>query len=185
MENDISKIKQELEQTRKEFWNIDPEAGAVLQALIHAAKPQNILEVGTSNGYSAIIMGEIASRYGAHITSIEFFPERLTLAKQNIDRAGLTEHISILQGDAAEILPNLAEQQHLYQFIFLDANKEEYALYFTNVMKMIASRGIIVADNTISHRKKLGAFFDAIQNEPRANALELSIGTGLTIITIS
>lgn len=185
MENDLSNIKHELEQTRKEFWNIDPEAGMALQALIHATKPQNILEVGTSNGYSAIIMGEVASLYGAHITSIEFFPERIELAKQNIERAGLTKHISILQGDAAEILPSLVKQQHLYQFIFLDANKEEYALYFANAMKMIASHGIIVADNTISHKKKLGAFFDAIKNEPRANALELSIGTGLTIITIS
>ena len=64
-----------------EYWNIDPNSGAVLQALIHAQKPKNILEVGTSNGYSAILMGNVASLYGGNITTIEFFDERVKLPK--------------------------------------------------------------------------------------------------------
>jgi predicted O-methyltransferase YrrM len=171
-------------ESQAEYWNIDPNAGQVLQALIHAQKPKEILEIGTSNGYSAILMGKIASQYGGKITTIEFFEERAQLATENIANEKLSETITILPGDAMEILPRLVAEKKKYQFIFLDANKEEYVLYFKNAMQMIEPRGIIVADNTISHAKKLTEFFTAVQEEPRAHVLELSIGTGLFVIRV-
>lgn len=165
----------------KEYWNIDSAAIQVLQAIIHAKKPKNILEVGTSNGYSAIQMGNIASRYGGKITTIEFFEERFQLAKKNIAEEGLSETIEVLQGDAVEIMRDFSPS---FDFIFLDANKEEYPLYFTQAMRLISHNGIIVADNTVSHAKKLIEFFQAVALEPRATTLDLSIGTGLVIITV-
>lgn len=167
----------------QEFWNIDKNAGMLLQAIIHTARPMKILEIGTSNGYCAIQMGMVAKEYGGTIQTIEFFPERVQLAQENIKEANLSDTIEVLQGDAMEILPNLTSSK--FDFIFIDANKEEYADYFKYSMQMISPGGIIIADNTVSHRNKLSAFFEAIKNEPHAHALELDIGTGLMVIRVS
>ncbi|MEK7499950.1 MAG: O-methyltransferase [Patescibacteria group bacterium] len=168
-------------ESRAEYWNIDPEAIQVLQAIIHAQKPKRILEVGTSNGYSAILMGKVAKKYGGKITTIEFFEERFQLAKKNIADEGLSETIEVIQGDAVEILKSFSPS---FDFIFLDANKQEYPLYFAQAMRLITPGGIIIADNTLSHAKKLTDFFQAVAKQPRATALELSIGTGLMVITV-
>lgn len=190
---------------QKKYWNIDRQAGALLQALIHTHKPQHILEVGTSNGYSAILMGKVAKTYGGNIQTTEFFEERVQLARENIEKEGLSETVEVLQGDAMEILPSLvgAPEKLLgltvknpsveeartnlqpFDFVFLDANKEEYVAYFTYAIQLMPKGGIIIADNTISHRNKLSAFFEAVKNEPRANALELTIGTGLMVMTVT
>jgi len=163
------------------YWNVDEQAAELLQALVHTHQPKEILEVGTSNGYSAIMMGAIASRYGGKITTIEYFEERVKLAHENIHAAGLSQTIQILKGDATDILPSLTKK---FDFFFLDANKEEHVLYFGHVMRLANPGAIIVADNTISHRKKLSEFFEAVEREQRAKALELSIGTGLMVITV-
>lgn len=204
-------------ESQKKYWNIDPMSGALLQTLIHTHKPKHILEIGTSNGYSAILMGHVAQQYGGKIQTIEFFEERIKLARENIQKEELQETIEVLRGDAMEILPTLltspnpawpagrpsfvrrgnapytppyeggvggGSSAQSFDFVFLDANKEEYAAYFKYAMKLIVPNGIIVADNTISHRNKLSAFFEAVANEPRANTLELEIGSGLMIITV-
>lgn len=168
-------------ESQKKYWNVDPASGALLQALIHTHKPKNILEVGTSNGYSAILMGHVAKQYGGHIQTIEFFEERVKLARENIETENLKETIEVLQGDATEILKSLTQK---FGFVFLDASKEEYADYFRLSIPLMPLGGIIVADNTISHREKLSAFFEAVKGEARANAQELEIGTGLMVINI-
>lgn len=169
-------------ESQKEFWNIDPISGTLLEALIHAKKPQQILEVGTSNGYSAIRMGHVVKQYGGHITTIEFFGQRVELARKNIQDEWLSETIEVLQGDAIEIMSAFSSLS--FDFIFLDANKEEYVLYFKYAMQLVQPNGIIIADNTISHDKKLTEFFAAVKQEPRAHALELSIGAGLLLIRV-
>ncbi len=171
-------------ESQAEYWNIDPNAGELLQAVIHAQKPLEILEIGTSNGYSAILMGRVASQYNGKITTIEFFEERVKLATENIAQENLSDTITVFQGDADQVLPKLVQDKRTFQFIFLDANKGEYKMYFEYAMQMIEPNGIIIADNTVSHAKKLTEFFKAVQEEPRAHAIELSIGTGLMVIRV-
>ncbi|OGY31595.1 MAG: hypothetical protein A3C02_04710 [Candidatus Andersenbacteria bacterium RIFCSPHIGHO2_02_FULL_45_11] len=156
-------------ESQKKYWNIDPASGALLQSLIHTHKPQNILEVGTSNGYSAILMGNVAKSYGGHIKTIEFFGERVQLARENIQKEELSETIEVLQGDALEILSRFLplpegelEGVGVFDFIFLDAAKEEHADYFKFAMQLMPLGGIIVADNTISHKNKLSEFFEKV-----------------------
>lgn len=170
--------------SKAEYWNIDPQAGELLQAVIHTQKPKEILEIGTSNGYSAILMGKVASQYNGKVTTIEFFEERVKLATENIQHENLSETITILQGDADQVLPKLLAEKKRFNLIFLDANKGEYKMYFDYAMQMIEPNGVIIADNTVSHANKLADFFNAIREEPRAHVLELSIGTGLVVIRI-
>ncbi|HSX24692.1 MAG TPA: class I SAM-dependent methyltransferase [Candidatus Andersenbacteria bacterium] len=184
MEKHIELLKKQLETTREQFWNVDPNAGQLIQALIYSHQPKHILEIGTSNGYSAIIMAEIASQYGGHVTTIEYFEKRISLAQENIRQAGLTDSITILQGNAVEVLTSFVDENKKFDFFFLDANKKQYAEYFINCMQLVNPQAIITADNTISHRNQLNEFFEVIYKEKRAHILELSIGMGLVVITI-
>jgi predicted O-methyltransferase YrrM len=166
-------------ESQAEYWNIDPQAGQLLQALIFTHQPKQILEIGTSNGYSAILMASIAKQYGGHITTIEFFQKRIDLAKENIEKENLLKYIDIIQGDAMTILKTLDIP---FDFFFIDATKREYADFFKECMRLANPNAIIVADNTVSHRDKLDSFFEEIKKEKNIDILELEIGTGLVII---
>lgn len=183
MHSDISLLKKELEATQEQFWNIAPEAGQLLQALIFTHTPKQILEIGTSNGYSAILMAEIASQYGGHITSIEFHEKRIILAQDNLAKAGLSDSVTILQGDALEVLKKFQDER--FDFVFIDANKKQCGDYFTQCIRVANPGAIIVADNTISHRHSLDSFFEAIKHTKNIDILESEIGTGLVIIKVT
>ena len=165
-----------------QFWNIDKTAGQLLQALVFTHQPKQILEIGTSNGYSAILMAEIASQYNGHITSIEFHEKRIILAQENLEKAGLSNSVTILQGDALEVLKNIQDQR--FDFFFIDANKKQYGEYFTECMRLANPRAIIVADNTISHRHSLDSFFEELKKAQDITILESEIGTGLVIVQV-
>lgn len=165
-----------------QFWNIDTAAGQLLQALVFTHQPKNILEVGTSNGYSAILMAEIASQYGGHITTIEFHEKRIILAKNNLQKAGLLNLVTILQGDALEILHGFEKER--FDFFFIDANKKQYGEYFKECMRLANHGAIIVADNTISHRHSLDSFFKELEIAKDLDVLESEIGTGLVIVKV-
>ena len=182
MKEDIRMLKKELESTQDQFWNIDKDAGELLQSLVFIHRPKQLLEIGTSNGYSAILMAEVASQYGGHITTIEYFEKRIELAQENITKAGLSDSISILQGDALEVLQTLEQR---IDFAFIDANKKQYGKYLEHCLRLTNPGALIVADNTISHRNKLDDFFTAIQTNKSIDVLEVEIGTGLVITSTS
>ena len=181
-------------ESSKEFWNVDTNAGNLLQALIFTHRPKHILEIGTSNGYSAVLMAKIAQQYGGHITTIEYFEKRIALAKENAAQEGVGDGITFLQGDALEVLrslssplppsPKTGEGTSGFDFFFIDANKKQYAQYLEHCLRLANPEAIIVADNTISHRNKLDDFFAALENNQKIRFIELAIGTGLAVIQV-
>ncbi|MCM1498131.1 MAG: O-methyltransferase [Clostridium sp.] len=111
--------------------------------LIH--KPARVLEVGTAVGFSAIYMSQYLPPDG-HITTIEKWPPRIEQAKQNFARACVTDRITLLEGDAADILRNLSGT---YDFIFMDAAKGQYIHYLPDVVRLLATGGVLVSDNVL------------------------------------
>jgi predicted O-methyltransferase YrrM len=97
----------QLEKTKKEFWNISHEVGTLLNLLIKVGRYRNILEVGTSNGYSAIWFALAAQEIGGHVVSIEYFQHRLDLAKKNLSECDLLGKTTLIHGKALEILKKL------------------------------------------------------------------------------
>lgn len=124
---------------------IRPETASFLLFLISLKKPLSILEVGTAVGYSAIRMSEVMPA-GATITTIEKYPPRIEEAKRNFARAPRGCDITLLEGDAADILKTLDKP---YDLIFMDAAKGQYIHFMPEVMRLLAPGGILVSDNVL------------------------------------
>lgn len=124
---------------------IRPETQNLLQLLISMNKPTTILEVGTAVGFSAILMAEAAGE-DCKITTIENYEKRIPIAKANFDRANKSGQITLLEGDAMEILPTLDGP---YDFIFMDAAKGQYINFWPEIKRMVNSKTVIVTDNVL------------------------------------
>lgn len=118
---------------------------SLLKFLLAAKKPEQILEVGTAIGFSALLMSEYAPD-GCHITTIEKYEKRIPLARENFKKAGKEDAITLLEGDATQILQELTGS---YDLIFMDAAKGQYIHFLPEVMRLLAPGGLLVSDNVL------------------------------------
>ncbi len=116
-----------------------------LKFLLAQCRPMHILEVGSAIGFSALLMSTYAPK-GCHITTIENYEKRIPIARANFERAGKQKDITLLEGDAMEILPTLTQT---YDFIFMDAAKGQYLNFLPHVLKLLKPGGLLVSDNVL------------------------------------
>ena len=124
---------------------IRKESQSLLRVLLKIKKPGQVLEVGTAIGFSAILMGECLPE-DSHLTTIEKYEKRIPVAKENFKRAGMENKITLLEGDAVEVLKGL---EGPYDFIFMDAAKGQYIHFLPEVLRLLAPGGILVSDNVL------------------------------------
>ena len=124
---------------------IRKEMQSFLKLLLAMQKPMRILEVGTAVGFSAVLMAEYAPK-GCQIVTIENYEKRIPIAKANFERAGKKEQITLLEGDATEILPQLEGQ---FDMIFMDAAKGQYINFMPQVLRLLKTGGVLVSDNVL------------------------------------
>ncbi len=173
---------------------IRKEAGEFIKLLLMIKKPVNILEIGTATGFSAIFMSRFL-KPGAHITTIENYPPRIKQAKINIKRANAEDLITLLEGDAEEILKTLKGP---YDFVFMDAAKGQYGSFLKQVLPLMADEGILLCDNVLQdgdvlesrfavtrrnrtiHSRMRGFLYDLKNNEHLETAI-LNIGDGISL----
>jgi predicted O-methyltransferase YrrM len=122
---------------------------SLLRFLLYTHAPKRILEVGTAVGFSSILMSEYMPEAGTILT-IEKMPKRIEKAKANIELAGKQKQISILEGDAIEILKELSEDdKNRFDFIFMDAAKGQYLNFMGDILKMLPVGGLLISDNVL------------------------------------
>jgi len=120
------------------------DAGRFISKLIETRKFKNILEVGTSHGYSTLWMADAIKRTGGKIITIEKRKKKVEIAQSNFKRAGMDDVIEIKQGNAKD---TLAKLEGIFDFVLLDARKDEYIDYFKMIEPKLSVGGIVVADN--------------------------------------
>ena len=121
------------------------EMQSFIKMLLAMKKPKRILEVGTAIGFSTLLMCE----YGPSdlkITTIENYEKRIPIAKENFKKAGREEQITLLEGDAGEILKTLSET---YDFIFMDAAKGQYINWLPDILRLMEKGSVLVSDNVL------------------------------------
>ena len=124
---------------------IKRETAALLKTMVALKQPKRILEVGTAVGYSALLMARIMPE-AAHITTIEKFEKRIPVAKANFKKAQLEDRITLLEGDAGEILADLSGS---FDFIFMDAAKGQYINWLPDIIRLLAPGGLLMSDNVL------------------------------------
>lgn len=135
----------EKEAIRDDVPIIRKESGELLRILLQIKKPEKILEVGAAIGFSSVFMGENTDN-NTHITTIENYPPRIERAKVNIALAGMEDKITLISGDAAEVLKELSGS---WDFIFMDAAKGQYIHFLPDVLRLLAPDGLLFSDNVL------------------------------------
>ena len=167
-----------------------------LKLLLAMKRPMRILEVGTAAGFSAILMAEY-DPVPCEITTIENYEKRIPIAKENFIRAGKEKQITLLEGDAAQILPTLTES---YDFIFMDAAKGQYIHFMPDILRLLGSEGTLVSDNVLQDgdiiesrfavtrrnrtiHKRMREYLYELTHDERLVTAVLPIGDGVTVST--
>lgn len=129
---------------------IKKETQGVIRFLLRIQKPKRILEVGTAIGFSALFMSEYSQKE-CDITTIEKVAMRLAEARKNLKDEAFPHRakISLLEGEALDILKELVEAKEKYDFIFLDAAKAQYMNFLPELMKLIYEGGLLITDNVL------------------------------------
>ena len=121
------------------------EMQSFIKTLLAVQKPEHILEVGTAVGFSTLLMCEYGPE-NLKITTIENYEKRIPIARENFRRAGRADRITLMEGDAAEVLKRL---EGTYDFIFMDAAKGQYIHYLPDVLRLLGEDGCLVSDNVM------------------------------------
>lgn len=124
---------------------IRKETASLLKTLVEMKRPKRILEVGTAVGYSALLMAEHMPD-DCHITTIEKYEKRIPIARENFKKAAMEERITLIEGDAVEVLQSLDEP---FDFIFMDAAKGQYIHWLPEVMRLLSVGGVLISDNVL------------------------------------
>jgi len=125
--------------------------GTLLNFLVALSQSQNILEIGTYTGYSTICMARALPDSG-HLYTIEMNDELNDFSTHYFEKAGVKDQITLINGDALEVIPQLASP---FDFVFIDGNKAEYPAYYKNIIDKVKPGGLLIADNTLWGNKVL------------------------------
>lgn len=139
---------------------IGPKRGKILDEVISEHRPKSILEVGTLVGYSAIRMGRHMEK-GGKVTCVELRDDMARVARSNFERAGLSDRIEVIVGDAIKVLPTLKGSLDM---AFFDAVKEDYINYLRSVEGLLHRGSVVVADNVKSHAEEVAGYLDYVRN---------------------
>lgn len=180
----MEKVLSELEKTRSEFWNLDRNCANFLNILIKIKGAKNVLEIGTSNGYSGLWILSALKQTGGKLTTIEFWEKRQSVARANFALCAPDVPVEPKIGSAVVVLEDLLEEiksgkREKFDFVFIDANKKEYIKYFELVDKMLENKGVIVADNILSHYKKVEDYVKTLSSREDYQSQIIDMGTGM------
>jgi predicted O-methyltransferase YrrM len=184
-------IQSSLEKSRKvdiiaenRMLAITKETGEMLNMILRLNNVKNMLEIGTSTGYSTIWCVEAISDNLGEIITIEQNPNKIKRAKENFQKSELSDRISIKEGKAMKILEELNSQekyQGFFDFVFIDADKENIIEYFDLIFPMVSTNGIIITDNMLypeKYRSDMKKFSDYLKTNPRLRTITSPIGNG-------
>ncbi len=170
------------------------EVQSFLKVFLAMNRPGRILEVGTAVGFSAILMCENLPAE-SRITTIENYEKRIPAARENFRRSGYEERITLLEGDAAQVLRTLSDP---YDFIFMDAAKGQYIRFLPEVLRLMEPGSVLISDNVLQDgeviesrfaverrnrtiHKRMREYLYAVKHHPRLVTAVLPLGDGITV----
>jgi len=176
---DVLKLMQQIKGADTDLLAVSEEDGRFLRVMVASSGATHALEIGGANGYSAIWIGLGLRQTGGHLTSIEYDPVRAKTAAENIRKAGLSDIVTVVPGDAFKEIPKL---QGEFDFVFLDAWKRDYKRFLDMVFPRLEPHGLFLAHNVVNKKNEMTDFLTAIQSDPRMfTSIVTPSGEGISI----
>lgn len=167
----------ESEHARK-WLNLEPETGTLLAILLKLSRVQNVLEIGTSTGYSTICIASVLQEYGGRVTTIERDPEKQARAKENVAESGLSDHVDWRLGEASDIVAALSGP---YDCVFFDADRISAPAQLDLLLPKLSRPALLLADNALSHPEQIGDYLRRVDGLPGVAHTVVPIGKGLSV----
>jgi predicted O-methyltransferase YrrM len=159
----VARLLAEIKSKDKGQLAVSEEDGRFMRLMIATSGAKRALEIGGASGYSAIWIGMGLRATGGRLVTIEYDPVRAKELAGNIKRAGLSDIVQVVSGDAFEQIPKIAGT---FDFVFLDAWKKDYKRFFDMVYPRLDARGLFLAHNVVNKRNEMGDFLDVILKHP-------------------
>ena len=176
---DVLKLMQQIKSADTDLLAVSEEDGRFLRVMVASSGATHALEIGGANGYSAIWIGLGLRQTGGHLTSIEYDPARAKTAADNIRKAGLSDIVTVVSGDAFKEIPKLSGE---FDFVFLDAWKRDYKRFLDMVFPRLQPHGLFLAHNVVNKKNEMTDFLTAIQSDPRMfTSIVTPSGEGISI----
>ena len=160
---DVQKLLAEIKSKDKGMLAVSEEDGRFLRVMVASSGAKHALEIGGASGYSAIWIGMGLRDTGGRLVTIEYDPGRAKELTENVRRAGLSDIVQVVSGDAFQQIPKIPGT---FDFVFLDAWKKDYKRFFDLVLPRLDKGGLFIAHNVVNKRSEMGDFLDAIQKRP-------------------
>lgn len=194
----LARLRAETKKLALGFWQVPANEGQFLNVLVKALRPQRILEVGTFTGYSSLSMA-LALPPGGRILCCDISKEFTDIARRYWEEAGVADRIELRLGPGTETLGKLIEEKQRFDFIFIDANKDDYDSYYEQSLALAKPGALIAIDNTLfdgrvvgqnlegladwqldftEHVKRLNA---KLHQDPRVSLAMIAVGDGITL----
>ncbi len=158
---------------------VSEEDGRFLRVLVAATGTKHALEIGAASGYSAIWIGLGLRQTGGTLVTIEYDPVRAREAKANVEKAGLSDIVTVVSGDAFKQIPTVRGS---FDFVFLDAWKPDYKRFFDLVYPRLNPGGLFAAHNVVNKRDQMEPFLTAIRDHPDLfSAIVTPSGEGISL----
>ena len=161
--------------------SVAPTTGRFLFSLVAPQNACEVLEIGGSRGYSSIWLAAGARILGGRILSLEHDPAKCAAWQRNIADAGLEEWAELVEGDAFETLPEIAD---IFDVVFIDAEKQDYERLFELARPKLEPGAIVIADNVLSHEEWLGAYSQARQADSSLVSVTIPLDRGLELSAV-
>jgi caffeoyl-CoA O-methyltransferase len=160
----IDALLKQIRAADKDQLAVSEEDGRFMRVMVLSTKTKHALEIGTASGYSAIWIGLALRETGGHLVTIEYDKTRAAQATANIKQAGLSDIVTVIQGDALAEIPKISAA---FDFVFCDAWKRDYLKYFTLVFPALNKGGVFLAHNVINKENEMADFLKMIRTDAR------------------
>ncbi len=127
---------------------VEPETARLFSTILSVVRPKNVLEIGCAIGFSSALICQYLSA-GGHVTTIDRYDIMITKAKENFKRLGIEDRVTLLEGDAMQIITGLYDEGNIYDFIFLDAAKGQYLQMLPYCLGLLKEGGVFIADDIL------------------------------------
>jgi predicted O-methyltransferase YrrM len=148
---------------RRTGLNTTPGDAMMLRILVESSGAKRGIEVGSASGFGAINMGIAFERTSGHLYTLEIDPQSAKVCRDNLQKVGLENTVTCIEGDALKTLPTLEGE---FDFIFIDALKQDYLKYLKLIEPKLKPGAVVVGDNVIRSARAMRDFLDYIQNSP-------------------